>query len=504
MGRRGSNPRSPRRARPVGPLAVAVAALLAANGTVAAERLLGRDLSEILADALRPDVASPDGTAPAERLAAPLSGSGGSTSTSAPPSLSSLAPPGAPSPVPPTGSRPSAPRPSSSRSPFRPSSGGVPPTPATAPNATTTSTSGIAGTPGTGGGAQPGIPVADDIDTVEEAVAALEPLVESEAGLAFQRPVRVRLLSDAEFSSRLAQLNWLPRGEAAERLEGVYRALGLIGDGVDVATELAKFTRAEVMTHYDAVAGELLARRLEPTPYLRTMLVREMTRALDDQWFDIYRPALDAATDESRDGLKALVEGDASRVQDRYLASLSADERAQVDAERQRIARQAPNDINRSIWVRFTYAVTQGPKLVAALLSAGGRARLDAAFSRPATTSEQVLAPDRYLAGEGAKAVVAPSPDGALESQGVLGHVGLLTMLSEAMDEDTAARAAGGWGGDRYVSWRDGNRTCVRAVIVMDTAQDTTELADALQRWAAARPGAGVSGSGPFTIHRCA
>lgn len=486
MGRRGSNPRSPGRARAVGPLAVAVAALLAANGTVAAERILGRDLTEILADALR-GAAGRSEVAPPEGVTAPA---GTTPSTSAAP----LAPaPGVPS----TGTV-GGPTPAGSRHGRSPSRGGV--------VAPTTAATGAATTPTTAlaGGASATVPAVAP-HPVEQAVAALQPFVEREAGLSFPQPVRVRLLSDAEFSSRVAQLNWLPRGEAAERLESVYRVLGLIGDGVDVAAELAKFTRAEVMALYDPVAGEIIARRLEPTPYLRTVLVRELTRALDDQRFDIYRPALDGATDESRDGLKALVEGDASRVQDRYLASLSAEERGRVDAERQRIAGQAPSDVNRAIWVRFTYAVTQGPKLVAALLSAGGRARLDAAFSRPPTTSEQVLVPDRYLAGEGGKAVVAASSsDGAIESQGMLGQVGLLTMLSEVMDEDTAVRAAGGWGGDRYVSWRDGARTCVRSVIVMDTPQDTTELADALQRWAAARPGAEVSGSGPFTISRCA
>jgi hypothetical protein len=315
--------------------------------------------------------------------------------------------------------------------------------------------------------------------------------------------VPVQVLSDTDFSARLAELNWLPKGTTAERLEGIWRALGLIGDDVDLPTELAKLTRAEMTIAYDARNAQLLVRSVEPTPYVRSLLVRELTRALDDQRFDIYRPALDNVEEEARDGLKAVADGDASQIQARYVAGLTEAERTQIGTERQRIAGQIPTDTHRAVVQRFLYTISNGPRLVAALLAAGGRSRLDAAFAAPPTSSEQVLDPDRYLAGDAPKPVAEPDPGGTLQSRGTLGHIGLLTMLSEAMDEDTAAKAARGWGGDRYVSWLDGSRTCVRATIIADNNQDGTELAAALGRWAAARPGAEVSGSGPFTVQRC-
>jgi hypothetical protein len=51
-------------------------------------------------------------------------------------------------------------------------------------------------------------------------------------------------MSDAEFTARLAELNWLPKGDAAAQLGGVYRTLGIIDANVDLPTELAKFSRA--------------------------------------------------------------------------------------------------------------------------------------------------------------------------------------------------------------------------------------------------------------------
>jgi hypothetical protein len=41
-----------------------------------------------------------------------------------------------------------------------------------------------------------------------------------------------------------------------------------------------------------------------------------------------------------------------------------------------------------------------------------------------------------------------------------------------------------GWGGDAYVIWEDGTRTCMREAIIGDTQTDTDELRQAVQDWA--------------------
>jgi hypothetical protein len=520
-------PPASRAPRGVAALAVAIASLLCASGVVLTERVAGRDLGQLIADVLRPDTNRADSSVSGE-TASQRDGSSSEDASTGAPAASSVRPGGERPAAQPDRGGSGSQKKSSKKSPSRPSStapaargGGSNVTPGTAARAgvsgTAPSTSATTGGPpaakggttgpvagGGTGGPESGTAGASNLQPIEQAVAELVPWVEAQAGQTFLRPLPVKVLSDADFSARLAELSSLPKGATAERLEGIWRALGLIGDGVDLPTELAKFTRAEVTTVYDAKNAQLLVRSVEPTPYVGSMLVRELTRALDDQRFDIYRPALDNVEEEARDGLKALVDGDAGRVQGLYVASLSESERAQVDSERQRIGRQIPADINRVVVLRFLYPIVSGPALVAALLEAGGRGRLDAAFAAPPTTSEQVLEPARYLAGEGPKPVTEPVPGGTLQSRGTLGQMGLLTMLSQAMDQDTAAKAAQGWGGDRYVSWRDGTRTCVRATIVTDSPQDDTELADALSMWAAARPGAEVSGSGPFTVQRCA
>ena len=61
-------------------------------------------------------------------------------------------------------------------------------------------------------------------------------------------------------------------------------------------------------------------------------------------------------------------------------------------------------------------------------------------------------------------------------------------------DVDVAREAAIGWGGDAYVSWRDGDRSCIRVTFVGDDDGETSEIADALSQWAEDQPDASVGG----------
>ncbi len=485
-----------RRPRIVACLSVAIASLLCASGTVLTERLTGRNLSKLVADVIRPD---DDGADPGRTGQVAAGRPGGATSATTGPSATLPPAVGAPAAGPTDeGSVPNSSQPGASGSTTRstqPARGQAP--------ASSGTVGANAGAPAPGSGTTAGTaPATDGRPALEREIDALKPFVEREAGLTFTAAVPVRIMSDAEFTARLAELNWLPKGDAAVQLGGVYRTLGIIDAGVDLPTELAKFSRTELVTLYDVVDGQLLVRDRAADPYLRAMLVRELTRALNDQHFDIYRPASAGFNDESLEGLKALAEGDATRLYQRYLNTLTAGDKAMV-VERNRAAGQATADINPAVRTRFGYYIAQGIKLVEAILNAGNRSRLDAAFAAPPLSSEQILHPERYLGGDNPRPPAEPAADGAVVSRGVLGEVGLYLMLASATDQNTAALGSQGWGGDRYVSWRDGARSCVRQTIETDSAQDSAELGAALQRWAQARPGAEVTGSGPFTITRC-
>ncbi|HZQ84365.1 MAG TPA: hypothetical protein VFA83_05990, partial [Acidimicrobiales bacterium] len=154
----------------------------------------------------------------------------------------------------------------------------------------------------------------------------------------------------------------------------------------------------------------------------------------------------------------------------------------------------------------LSFPYTFGVEFVKAVVKAGGQARLDAAFVNPPTTSEQILHPARFLAGEGPKAVADPTADGKVIDHGVVGEFGLLLMFLDTkrpLSQAVADRAAEGWGGDRYVAWDSGDKTCLRANFVMDTATDTDQLASALKDWSGRQPAATVTGTNPIVLTTC-
>jgi hypothetical protein len=104
----------------------------------------------------------------------------------------------------------------------------------------------------------------------------------------------------------------------------------------------------------------------------------------------------------------------------------------------------------------------------------------------PPVDSEQILHPDRFLAGDVPKPVPQPTPDGTLSNQGVLGELMFVQLLSDSIGSSSrVSKATTGWGGDSYVTWADDQgRTCIRDTFVGDTPADTLELVDAMQAWA--------------------
>ncbi len=342
---------------------------------------------------------------------------------------------------------------------------------------------------------------------LERELPALLRFVEQARGLAFTREVKVTLLGDEEFRRRLLGTENTRSPEDREELrstERVLEGLGLLDRDVDLEAAIESLYGSAVAGFYDTEKDDLVVRGDELTPARRVTLVHELTHALQDQHFDIARPDFDDRDDEASQGLTGLVEGDAVRIERQYVDTLPSEQQKAIDAEEAEFA----GDIDPSTpevllqLVGFPYIV--GPRFAEEVFTQGGQARLDAAFANPPTTSEQLLHPERFLAGDGPKDVPAPAPGGKVIDEGVLGELGLLLFLRETLG-DAAPAAARGWGGDRYVAWADGDRTCVRANIAMDTPDDSARLLRALDRTADRRKGVSVrsAGSGPVTVTSC-
>jgi hypothetical protein len=207
--------------------------------------------------------------------------------------------------------------------------------------------------------------------------------------------------------------------------------------------------------------------------------------------------------DETGTAWDSLVEGAATRIENRFIAALPEADRKAVQTEQQRVAGQLPKDLPAYVVVQYAFPFGSGPRFADALMNGGGAAQLNGAFQNPPTTSEHIVHPEKYLAGEGPRSMANPPADGAVVRSGSLGQLMLSLMLAQVIDSGEAESAADGWGADRYVVWQNGGQTCVRLSVDMDTPEKVAEMGQALADWAADTPGANVQGAGPFIVTRC-
>ena len=325
-------------------------------------------------------------------------------------------------------------------------------------------------------------------------LADLQRFVERTHGLRFRAPVQPELLSPAAFAKRVST-TFATTPEAVAGDHTTLVALGLLDPATDLAREYDELFTGLVGGFYDPATDRLVIGGTRVTPRTRVILAHELTHALVDQHADLNRPALDERDDEARLGLNVLAEGDAERVETAYRATLSAAERASVRREAAARGADVPPVLRRLLAIPYDH----GPGLVRSLLARGGVDRLRAAYASPPTTSEQFLHPEVFLRGEGPRGVAEPRADGTVVDRGVLGEVGLRLALAPQLGATRAARAAAGWGGDRYVSWTAGGRRCLRLSIVMDTEADLADLRSAFAAW----PGTTVEPGAPLTVTRC-
>jgi hypothetical protein len=135
--------------------------------------------------------------------------------------------------------------------------------------------------------------------------------------------------------------------------------------------------------------------------------------------------------------------------------------------------------------------------------------RIDAMYKKPPLSSEHILHPEKYFAGEKPIRVKA----GALASlkkwkkleENVLGEAGFIWLLRQhGVREDRAEAAAAGWGGDRYAVYappgEDGKKIAplvAVSVSVWDSETDAEEaeaaLREAGQGWTVSRKGKRVT-----------
>ncbi|MEZ5143614.1 MAG: hypothetical protein R2726_14010 [Acidimicrobiales bacterium] len=344
----------------------------------------------------------------------------------------------------------------------------------------------------------PTTPAGPPIDqaTLDAEVARLSAYVAQQRGLSFTTPVKAEVLDDAAFTERLKRQ--IPP-EELQAQAAMLQMLGLVPPGEDPAALIEQTLVEGVQGWYDAEAKELVVRGGSLNDDVRQTLVHELTHALDDQSLNLRRPEYDERKDEIAFGFKALVEGDATRIERAWHDEFNPN--GAPPGDEVPAAAGGGSTSEQAVKAQIGSPYILGNKLVRAILASGGQAVLDRSFADPPVTSEQVAHPEKYATREPRKEVPPPPAEGKVTKDGVFGEVMTQQLLAGKLPSDQAETAATGWGGDWYVTWTDQQgASCVRVDWQMDTPTDLTELKTAFDAFTQAGGPGQVETPNPDTV----
>jgi hypothetical protein len=336
----------------------------------------------------------------------------------------------------------------------------------------------------------------DTIESQVEGLRQLQPLRPVERALMTQEQLRERILQDFEEESSPEEIRDYTLTLAA---------FDLVDPDIDMYDLLVRLYAEQIAGFYDPETEQLyviadagLMGQLERLTY-----AHEFTHALQDQHFDLEALGLRDDADEVYDdeylsAIQALVEGDASLTQRRFMSTYySADDMATLMQESLKVDSSVldavPDVLRESLFFPYNY----GEVFVRALYDEGGQAAVDAAFANPPVSTEQILHPERYQSGDAPQIVsLSPltdtlGPGWRLVYEEVWGEFSTRYYLAQQIAQDEAEAAAEGWGGDRYaVHYRESDGGSVLAWrIVWDTPADAEEFVDAYVTFADKRSG---------------
>jgi hypothetical protein len=277
--------------------------------------------------------------------------------------------------------------------------------------------------------------------------------------------------------------------------EDLLSTLGLIPEGSSIREMTLDLLAGQVAGYYSPDRDELfvVSRSGQAVGVVeRVTYAHEFVHQLQDQNFDL--GSLDTTSiDQSDRALAqlALIEGDAVWAQTIWLQqNLSSDElgellKAALDPEALEALNNAPAYLRETSLSPYQ----DGLALVQQLITQGDHAAVNAAFSDPPDSTEQVLHPSKYLQREDPIEVRIPNgiaggvgPGWSEAARDTLGELILRIWLTEhGVSAEGARMATEGWGGDRLVLLRaDDGSLAVALKTTWDSADEALEFATSL------------------------
>ncbi len=234
-----------------------------------------------------------------------------------------------------------------------------------------------------------------------------------------------------------------------------------------------------------------------PIAEQKTVIAHELAHALQDQHFNLKRFDKWAKDDSDAElAAHSIAEGEATIVMFLYdfaqlgfkidvtqlpplAESMQAMNGISNDKQFPMLAK-APNIIREGLQFPYFY----GAGFVQEVLKHGSWERLDKAWQTLPTSSEQIMHPEKYLAGERPVRIDLLNYTAMLGQEwkqletDINGEFGYQLTLAEFINKETAQKAAAGWGGDKYATYEDSKSGDLMVVqfTAWDSLQDSDEF----------------------------
>ena len=293
---------------------------------------------------------------------------------------------------------------------------------------------------------------------------AIEQQVVAIRGLNFKEPVQYETLSHDNiikvFAEKMAEQT---SDEDFKHSAASLAAFGIVEPNYPLKEKYLALLGEQVAAFYDQHKHKLYMFDNSTLHNIqnRVVLAHELTHALQDQNFGLLRMPVEVKDDDDLVlATTALIEGDATQLMADYEAKTMSlqtftDSIAGALSQNMQQYERSPRFIRETL----VFPYTHGKQFCEALYERGGYQAISAAFSRPPTSTTQILHPEKYFAHE--EPIRVEWPDTALSGKkptddNVMGEFSIRLLFYKFMDEATADYAAEGWRGDRYLVYDDG------------------------------------------------
>ncbi len=337
-------------------------------------------------------------------------------------------------------------------------------------------------------------------------------------GLPLKKAIPNEVVDKDELRKRLAAMAAEDKTATETVAEGLSLARwGLIPLATDYKALLVDLLTEQIAGYYDPDTKKLTISKTagDDPAWAEMVLAHEIDHGLQDQSFDLKKfEDLSPAESDASAARRALVEGDGIALMIEVMLARSGNaapwSNPEVAASLEKAMTvpgngdgldKAPLVIRESLI--FPYRT--GLSFVAALRRRQPWSAVDAAFAKPPRSTEQVMHPERYLAGDEPIAVDIKQPaslkDYAPAHTSVWGELGFTLFLRAHGVTDAAATEAGaGWGGDRAVTFAKGDDKRPQRAIGVSRSEWDSE-ADAIEAFEASEKALDHAVSGATIDH---